>query len=77
VKRGNRKRPYAQLGRALAEWRKSYRWTQPFAAKQVGVSAYYLAKTELGYYSPQFKTLQKFARAYGCSLSALLQGVET
>lgn len=48
-------------------------WSQQHLADKLGISRERISEMENGRFSPTFQTLQKYARALGCSVSDLTE----
>jgi transcriptional regulator with XRE-family HTH domain len=63
------------LGRRMRQLRESKVWTQETLAEHANIDRSYVAGIEAGLRNPSLKALNKIARGFGLTLSALLDTV--
>jgi transcriptional regulator with XRE-family HTH domain len=62
-----------RLARRLKALRAKREWSQDEAARKAGVSSRYFSRLESKRHDPSLSTLAKIARAFGMSVSQLLE----
>ncbi len=75
AKESRDRRPYRVIGAKLRSVRHAAKLTQEQASLGSGISRSYIARCESGLYCLTVPMLQMLARAYGVTLSSLLEGL--